>query len=360
MHAIRLHAFGPPENLVLDELPDLEPGPGEVRVAVEASGVHLLDTTIRRGEPGPLPPPELPTVPGREVAGVVDAVGPDADRTWLGQRVVAHLGPVPGGYAEQAVTAADKLFRVADHVSFPDAVAAVGTGRTALGVVELEPPAADDVVLVPSAAGGLGWLLVQSALAAGATVVAAARGERTEALAGLGAHVVVDYAEPGWDEKVRADTGGVSLVYDGVGGEVGATVSGAAEAGRSAGHVRLLGGDPDPADHRRPDQSRDQRRLVAGRPDGGAARRHPWAGRPGAGQGGVRRVAAARLDVPAVRGGAGRTATSRAAGRSARSCSAGSPMNSVEVVGPHRQTRHRRRTRMSETSADRAGSCRAR
>ena len=221
MHAIRLHAFGPPENLVLDELPDLEPGAGEVRIAVEASGVHLLDTTIRRGEPGPLPPPELPTVPGREVAGVVDAVGPDSDRTWLGKRVVAHLGPVPGGYAEQAVTAVDKLVAVPDHVSFPDAVAAVGTGRTALGVVELEPPTADDVVLVPSAAGGLGWLLVQSALAAGATVVAAARGRRTETLAGLGAHLVVDYAEPRWDEKVRAETGGVSLVYDGVGGDIG-------------------------------------------------------------------------------------------------------------------------------------------
>jgi NADPH:quinone reductase len=77
------------------------------------------------------------------------------------------------------------------------------------------------VVLVPSAAGGLGWLLVQSALATGATVVAAARGERIETLAGLGAHFVVDYAERGWDEKVRAETGGVSLVYDGVGGEVG-------------------------------------------------------------------------------------------------------------------------------------------
>ena len=221
MHAIRLHAFGPPENLVLDEVPDLDPEPGQVRIAVEASGVHLLDTTLRRGDAGPIPLPELPTVPGREVAGVVDAVGPDTERAWLGQRVVAHLGQVPGGYAEQAVTAVDKLFEVPDHVSFPDAVAAVGTGRTALGVVELEPSTADDVVLVPSAAGGLGWLLVQSALAAGATVVAAARGPRTEPLASLGAHLVVDYDEPGWDEKVRAETGGVTLVYDGVGGDVG-------------------------------------------------------------------------------------------------------------------------------------------
>ena len=76
MRAIRLHEFGPAENLVLDELPDLDPAPDQVRIAVHASGVHLLDTTLRRGEPGPMPLPELPTVPGREVAGVVDLVGP--------------------------------------------------------------------------------------------------------------------------------------------------------------------------------------------------------------------------------------------------------------------------------------------
>jgi NADPH2:quinone reductase len=221
VHAIRLHAFGPPDHLVLDELPDLSPDPGHVRIAVEASGVHLLDTTLRRGDAGPVPLPELPTVPGREVAGVVDAVGRDADPAWLGQRVVAHLGQVPGGYAEQAVTAAQHLLAVPDRVGFPEAVAAVGTGRTALGVVELEPPSPDDVVLVPSAAGGLGWLLVQSALAAGATVVAAASGERTAVLAGVGAALVVDYTQPGWEEKVRAETGGVTLVYDGVGGDVG-------------------------------------------------------------------------------------------------------------------------------------------
>jgi NADPH2:quinone reductase len=160
-------------------------------------------------------------VPGREVAGVVDAVGPGTGTTWSGRRVVAHLGQGPGGYAEQAVTAAAALLEVPDHVTLPDAVAAVGTGRTALGVVELEPPAAADVVLVPSAAGGLGWLLVQSAVAAGATVVAAASGARTEVLDGLGAALVADYGEPGWDERVRDTVGGVTLVYDGVGGAVG-------------------------------------------------------------------------------------------------------------------------------------------
>lgn len=236
MRAIRLHRFGTPDGLVLDDLPDLEPGPGEVRVAVAAAGVHLLDTSLRRGEAGPLPLPELPTVPGREVAGVVDAVGPGTERTWLGRRVVAHLGQVPGGYAEQAVTAATSLFEVPDHVPWPDAVAAVGTGRTALGVLETEPPRADDVVLVPSAAGGLGWLLAQGALAAGATVVAAA--SRPAALADLRADLVVDYTEPGWAERVRSELGGVTLVYDGVGGEVGRA---ALELLRPGGRHVLLG-----------------------------------------------------------------------------------------------------------------------
>ena len=222
MHAIQLREFGPASNLVLDELPDLNPGPGQVRVAVEASGVHLLDTTLRRGEPGPMPAPDLPTIPGREVAGTVDLVGADVDASWLGRRVVAHLGPVPGGYADQAVTDAGNLIAVPEQVALPDAVAALGTGRTALGVLELEPPGPGDTVLVPSAAGGLGWLLVQSALKVGAQVVAAAGGpERTAALGELGATLVVDYAQPDWADDVREATGGVSLVYDGVGGEVG-------------------------------------------------------------------------------------------------------------------------------------------
>lgn len=222
MLAIRLHDFGPPNNLVLDELPDLAPAGGQVRIAVEASGVHLVDTSLRRGEAGPMPAPELPTIPGREVAGVVDMVGAGVDDGWLGRRVVAHLGAVPGGYAEQAVTAVPSLFTVADDVSLPHAITAVGTGRTAQGILELESPRAEDVVLVPSAAGGLGWLLAQSARAAGATVVAAAGGrERVAALDRLGVGLVVSYTEPDWDAVVRARTDGVTLVYDGVGGAVG-------------------------------------------------------------------------------------------------------------------------------------------
>ena len=138
MHAIRLHAFGPAENLRYERVDDPRPGPGQARIAVAASGVHLIDTVLRAGRPmGPLPLPELPTIPGREVAGVVDALGPQVDEQWLGRRVVAHLGPASGGYAELAVRETEALHPVPDGLADDAAVAMIGTGRTALAVLEV-------------------------------------------------------------------------------------------------------------------------------------------------------------------------------------------------------------------------------
>ncbi|MGI8722642.1 MAG: alcohol dehydrogenase catalytic domain-containing protein, partial [Geodermatophilaceae bacterium] len=99
MKAIRQYEFGPAENLRYEDVPAPEPAEGQVRVAVEAAGVHLIDTTIRRGvEFGPLPVPDLPTTPGREIAGTVEARGGGVDASWLGKRVVGHLGMASGGY----------------------------------------------------------------------------------------------------------------------------------------------------------------------------------------------------------------------------------------------------------------------
>ncbi|MET8814020.1 zinc-binding dehydrogenase [Streptomyces sp. NPDC004549] len=223
MHAVRLHSFGPPENLVHEKTEDPVPGPGQVRIAVAAAGVHLLDTALREGRRGPLPAlPELPTVPGREVAGVVDALGEGTDPVWLGRRVVAHLGPVPGGYAELAVTDADRLHEIPAGLDFAAAVAMIGTGRTALGIAGFAEPGADDVVVVPAAAGGIGTLLTQHAKNAGATVVGLAGGpEKTARVRANGADLAVDYTAPDWPEEVRAFLAGrpATLVYDGVGGE---------------------------------------------------------------------------------------------------------------------------------------------
>ncbi|GGX63658.1 oxidoreductase [Streptomyces minutiscleroticus] len=224
MHAVRLHAFGPAENLTYEETDDPRPGPGQVRVAVAAAGVHLLDAALREGFPGPLPkPPALPTVPGREIAGVVESLGDGVDPAWLGRRVVAHLGFAPGGYAELAVTDADRLHDVPENLDFAQAVAMIGTGRTAMGILQFAEPDPGTVAVVPAAAGGIGTLIAQYAKNAGATVVGLAGGpEKTARVAAAGADHAVDYTAPDWPDRVRALLGGrpATVVFDGVGGDV--------------------------------------------------------------------------------------------------------------------------------------------
>ncbi|MFF8644192.1 zinc-binding dehydrogenase [Streptomyces sp. NPDC015345] len=226
MHAVRLHAFGPAENLAYEEVPEPVPGPGQVRIAVGAAGVHLLDTALRKGAADrlPFPLPELPLIVGREVAGTVDAVGEGVAESWVGRRVAAHLGLANAGYAEFAVREVEALHPLPDKVAFDTAVAMVGTGRTALAIEHLAEFTADDVVLVTAAAGGVGTLLVQAARNAGATVVGAAGGaEKVERVRALGADVAVDYDDPKWPEVVRDALRGreVTVALDGVGGRAG-------------------------------------------------------------------------------------------------------------------------------------------
>ncbi|MGW0465846.1 zinc-binding dehydrogenase [Streptomyces sp. NPDC003027] len=234
MHAIRLHAFGPAENLTYEEVPDPVPGPGQVRVAVTAAGVHLLDTALRMGQTGPFPAPaELPTIPGREVAGTVDALGEGTDPAWLGKRVVAHLGLAPGGYAELAVVDAARLHELPDTLGDAEAVAMIGTGRTTLGILQFTELGPDSVAVVPAAAGGIGTLLVQYAKNAGATVIGLAGGpEKVALVRGNGADLAVDYTLPHWPDEVRAflgtlprtpsgETRTATVVFDSVGGDTG-------------------------------------------------------------------------------------------------------------------------------------------
>jgi NADPH:quinone reductase len=242
MHAIRLHAFGPAANLRYEEVDDPHPGPGQARIAVACCGVHLIDTALRAGRPmGPLALPELPTIPGREVAGVVDAVGPAVDERWVGQRVVAHLGPASGGYAELAVRETEALHRLPDGLADDAAVAMIGTGRTALAILEVAALTAQDVVLITAAAGGLGSLLVQAARSAGATVVGVAGGPaKVQRVAQLGATVAVDYSAPDWSVAVRGALDGreVTVALDGVGGALG---RGALELLGAGGRLILFG-----------------------------------------------------------------------------------------------------------------------
>ncbi|KUJ53659.1 zinc-binding dehydrogenase [Streptomyces sp. NPDC093228] len=225
MHAIRLHTFGPAENLTYERVEDPEAGPGQVRVAVGAAGVHLLDTALREGATGPAPGPiSLPTIPGREVAGTVVSLGEGVDARWLGRRVVAHLGFAPGGYAELAVMDVERLHETPPNLDHAQAVAMIGTGRTTMGIVQFADLGPGSVVLVPAAAGGIGTLLVQHARHAGATVIGLAGGaEKVALVRENGAHLAVDYRDPEWAARLDGHRGAVTVVLDGVGGTVART-----------------------------------------------------------------------------------------------------------------------------------------
>lgn len=158
-------------------------------------------------------------IPGNGVGGVVLAAGPGVDGDLVGRRVVTATGG-SGAYAERVVVPADVPFVVPEGLGLDDAVALLADGRTAKALVRTAEVGPGDRVLVEAAAGGVGSLLVQLASQAGATVVAAAGGPRKVAVAqDLGADRAVDYSAPDWADEV----GEVDVVFDGVGGDLGAT-----------------------------------------------------------------------------------------------------------------------------------------
>ncbi|WP_330232299.1 zinc-binding dehydrogenase [Nocardia sp. NBC_00508] len=252
MRAVQASAFGGPEVLAVRELPDPVAGPGEVVVDVAAADVMFLDTRLRGGWGTDFFAIEPPYVPGGAVSGVVASVGPDVDPAWVGKRVSTPTaasgigGGVPiGGYAEKALAKAETLVAIPEGLTMTQAVALAHDGRTALAVFDRAAVRSGEWVLITAAGGGLGILLIQLARAAGANVVAAARGVAKLELAGrLGANAVVDYSAPDWAAKARAATGGagVDVVLDGAGGALGeAAITAAADGGRFLGYGAAAG-----------------------------------------------------------------------------------------------------------------------
>ncbi|MBO8188280.1 zinc-binding dehydrogenase [Streptomyces spirodelae] len=259
MRGIQVRQFGEPDVLKVVDLPDPVPGPGQAVVEVAYADVIFLETQIRRD--GAFFPPALPYVPGGAVGGRIGRLGPDIGAAWQGRQVVTKTAsPAQGAYAQRALAAIETVSVVPQGLDLPTATALVHDGPTAVRLFDdavsggnLRPGA---WVLVLAAAGGLGALLVQLARAAGARVVAAARGERKLALAQreLGADAVVDYALPGWTDRVRETVGepGVHVVFDGAGGAIGrAAFELTARGGRFSAHGAPSGGfaelDPEAA-----------------------------------------------------------------------------------------------------------------
>jgi NADPH2:quinone reductase len=242
MRAVHVTEFGGPEVLVPVELPDPEPGPGEVLIEVAHADTIFLETQLRAGWGQDYFPVRPPYVPGGGVAGVVRALGAGVGEEWRGRRVAAF---VTGSYAGLAVASVDALRVVPDDLDLLTAAALVHDGVTASGVVERVGLRAGDRVLILGASGGMGTLLVQLARAHGAHVVAPVRGEAKRALVReLGAHETVDLTADGWPERAREALGGAAdVVLDGVGGTLGATAFALiADGGRFSAHGAPTGG----------------------------------------------------------------------------------------------------------------------
>lgn len=216
MKAIRVHAHGGPDVLVLSDVPDPAPGAGEALIAIEAIGVNFIETYFRTGA---YRPASLPFTPGGEAAGVVLAVGDGVTAVAPGDRVVSWS--VPGAYAERAAVPAERLVTIPDGVSTRQAAAAMLQGMTAhylaCATYPLKP---GDTCLVHAAAGGVGLLLCQIAKKRGARVIGTVSTPAKAALArAAGADEVIPYTETDFVAETRRLTGGagVNVVYDSVG-----------------------------------------------------------------------------------------------------------------------------------------------
>ncbi|NTF90531.1 zinc-binding dehydrogenase [Agrobacterium rhizogenes] len=223
MRAVQFSRFGPPDVLDVIEIPVPELAPGEVLVRVHAAGVNYFEVLMRADRYAVTP--ELPMIPGVEVAGVVERVGEGADPDLLGVRVGVPLFALArgGGYAEFIAVDATSLVHLPDHIGFDDAVALMVQGLTVLHMTRRNPPTGKSV-LVTAAGGGVGSLLVQLAKREGArqVIAAASTKEKRDIALSLGADLAIDYGEANWADVVRAltDDVGVDILYDAVGGSV--------------------------------------------------------------------------------------------------------------------------------------------
>lgn len=218
MKALLCKQEGTPESLVLEELPEPTPEPGEVRVAVRHVGINFPDCLMIEGKYQVKPP--FPFAPGGEFSGVVSAVGEGVTSVAVGDRVAGGSGH--GALAEALVVSAARLRKVAEGM--PLAVAAAwnttyGTSYHALKQRgQLKP---GETLLVLGAAGGVGLAAVELGKAMGARVLAAASTEaKRQAALEAGADEVIDYSDGDLKEKVKAltDGRGADVIYDPVGG----------------------------------------------------------------------------------------------------------------------------------------------
>ena len=220
MRAVVCNAWGPPEALAVEDVPEPRPGADDVLVRVRACGVNFADALIVQGKYQEKPP--LPFTPGLEVAGEIDAMGEDVAGLGTGQRVVALCAT--GGYAETVAAPAAVTVPIPDSMPYETAAGfMVAYGTAHLGLAHRARLREGEILLVHGAGGGVGLAAVEVGKAMGATVIATAGSDDKRALASAhGADHVIDYRAGGFKDVVKAltDGRGADVVFDPVGGDV--------------------------------------------------------------------------------------------------------------------------------------------
>ena len=215
MKAVRVHKYGGPEVLTLEEIPVPEPKAGEARVKIEASGVNYIDTYQRSG----LYPLQTPFTLGTEGAWIVDAVGPNVTVVKKGERV--GYASIPESYAEYAIVPAARLVPIPPNIEARSAAALMLQGMTAHYLTHSTYPLKKgETALIHAAAGGAGLLLIQIAKQLGATVIGTVSTEAKAKLAKeMGADHLILYTQNDFLAEVKklTDGRGVNVVYDSVG-----------------------------------------------------------------------------------------------------------------------------------------------
>lgn len=219
MKAIVCEQYGPPEQLKYTDVKSYAPGSGEVLIEVKACAVNFPDTLIIQGLYQFKP--DLPFVPGSDIAGVIKAVGEGVTHLKIGDEVISIV--MQGGFAEEAISPAAVCFPKPPQMSFVDAASGVmAYGTSYYALKERAKLQSGETVLVLGAAGGVGLTAVDLAKVMGARVIAAASSDdKLEVCREHGADELINYSTEDLKSRVKELTGGkgVDVVYDPVGGE---------------------------------------------------------------------------------------------------------------------------------------------
>jgi NADPH:quinone reductase-like Zn-dependent oxidoreductase len=215
MKAVRIHRFGPPDVISLDDVPKPEPNRGEVVVRINAAGVGPWDALIRSGKS--LLPQPLPLILGSDISGVVHSLGPDIINLKIGDEVFGVTNErFTGAYAEYAVAKATMIAPKPKTLNHTHAASVPVIAVTAWQmVIEFAQLSSGQAVLIHGGAGNVGGYAVQLAKRAGAVVIATASAENAPYVRRLGADGVIDYRAKRFEERVKE----IDAVIDTVGGE---------------------------------------------------------------------------------------------------------------------------------------------